>query len=33
MMVARAVVSVQAEVMEKHGFKGDAGYAQAQVRA
>lgn len=31
-MVARAVVNVQAEVMEKHGLKGDAGYAQAQAR-
>ncbi len=32
-MVARALVGVQLEVVEKHGFKGDQGYAQAQVRA
>lgn len=30
-MVARAMVSVQAEVCAKHGFAGDEGYAQAQV--
>lgn len=31
-LVARAVVNVQAEVMQRHGYAGDAGYAQAQVR-
>jgi len=31
LLVARAVVNVQAEVMAKHGFEGDAGFAQAQV--
>jgi len=30
-MVARALVSVQAEVVQRHGFDGSAGYAQAQV--
>jgi len=30
-MVARALVGVQAEVVLRHGFEGDAGYAQAQV--
>ena len=30
-MVARALLSVQQEVVSKHGFAGDAGYAQAQV--
>mmetsp|Transcript_13908 Transcript_13908/g.27200 ORF Transcript_13908/g.27200 Transcript_13908/m.27200 type:complete len:274 (-) Transcript_13908:326-1147(-) len=30
-LVARTVVGVQAEVMAKHGFSGDSGYAQAQV--
>jgi len=30
-MVARAVVSVQVEVTAKHGYPGDAGFAQAQV--
>lgn len=30
-LVARAVVNVQAEVMQRHGYAGDAGYAQAQV--
>ena len=30
-MVARALISVQAEVVSKHGYTGDAGYAQAQV--
>ena len=30
-MVARALVSVQAEVVARHGYEGDAGYAQAQV--
>jgi len=30
-MVARAVVGVQSEVVARHGFPGDAGYAQAQV--
>lgn len=30
-MVARALVSVQSEVVQKHGFEGDQGYAQAQV--
>lgn len=30
-LVAGAVLSVQADVMERHGFKGDGGYAQAQV--
>lgn len=30
-MVARALVDVQLEVVAKHGFAGDAGYAQAQV--
>ena len=30
-MVARAMVGVQAEVVARHGYKGDAGYAQAQV--
>ena len=30
-MVARALVSVQSEVVSKHGFTGDEGYAQAQV--
>lgn len=30
-MVARAVVGVQSEVIERHGFKGDAGFAQAQA--
>ena len=29
--VARALVSVQAEVVQRHGYEGDAGYAQAQV--
>ena len=31
-MVARALVGVQAEVVMRHGYEGDAGYAQAQVR-
>jgi len=30
-MVARALVSVQAEAVLRHGFEGHAGYAQAQV--
>ncbi len=30
-MVARAMVAVQAEVVTRHGYDGDAGYAQAQV--
>ena len=30
-MVARALVGVQAEVVSRHGFEGDTGYAQAQV--
>ena len=30
-MVARALLSVQQDVVAKHGFAGDAGYAQAQV--
>jgi hypothetical protein len=30
-MVARALVGVQAEVVQRYGFEGDAGYAQAQV--
>ena len=30
-MVARALVGVQIDVCAKHGFSGDAGYAQAQV--
>uniref|UniRef100_A0A7S0JK58 Protein C10 n=1 Tax=Calcidiscus leptoporus TaxID=127549 RepID=A0A7S0JK58_9EUKA len=30
-MVSRAIVDVQSEVMKKHGFEGDAGYAQAHV--
>lgn len=30
-MVARAVVGVQADVLAKHGFEGDQGFAQAQV--
>ena len=30
-LVARAVVSVQAEVVARYGFEGHAGYAQAQV--
>ena len=30
-MVAKALVGVQADVVSKHGFSGDAGYAQAQV--
>ena len=29
-MVARAVVGVQSEVIEKHGYKGDAGFAQVE---
>lgn len=31
MLVARAIVAVQAEVVSRYGFEGDAGYAQAQV--
>ena len=31
MLVARAVVAVQAEVIARYGFEGDAGFAQAQV--
>ena len=30
-MVARALVDVQMEVIGRHGFAGDAAYAQAQV--
>ena len=30
-VVARALVGVQADVVRRHGFEGDAGYAQAQV--
>lgn len=30
-MVGRALISVQHEVVQRHGFEGDAGYAQAQV--
>ena len=30
-MVAKALVGVQAEVITRHGYEGDAGYAQAQV--
>lgn len=30
-MVGRALVNVQAEVVARHGYAGDAGYAQAQV--
>ena len=30
-MVAKALVSVQKEVVRKHGFEGEAGYAQVQV--
>lgn len=30
-MVARALVGVQCDVVRKHGYDGDAGYAQAQV--
>ena len=29
-MVARALLSVQQDVVAKYGFAGDAGYAQAQ---
>ena len=30
-MVARALVGIQAEVIQRYGYEGDAGYAQAQV--